>query len=804
MFAILISVLIPSISIALTILVKDEYSRMVISDVSSPLYNLLATIALIMAAIQTRKISKRLSWGWGILAIAQFSFTLGDTIWAVLELGLKVSPFPSFADEPYLLYYPLFFLGIFLFPSKRFSPVEWIKRTLDTSIIMVVAILGYWIFLIGPLMRVNHGMSFVEKFLSVAYPAGDLILLFALLVIIYYRSEKINVGSMWILALGLVTMIVTDSIYNYQSLLGTYASGAILDFGWLFSYVLIALAGIFQTLSAQIYQEGDAVPDKNLVTRGIISHAVSFMPYLWVIAAYILLLNFHNSDLPINSSMLLFGIGCIIGLVITRQIIVLQENIQLLSNLRMVLEQVNQQASELDKSNTNLRQEITERNRVEAQLAHDALHDGLTGLANRILFMDRLGHAFEINKRELEFNYSILFLDLDNFKAINDGVGHSVGDKVLIEVGLRLKKCMRALDTVARFWGDEFVVLLENTTENNAAMSVAKRILTELERPFNLIGNEVQITCSIGIVQGITGYTNPEDVLRDVDIAMHRAKEKGKARIELFSLDMRTSALYMLEIESDLRRAIANGEFILNYQPIYSLEHNHIVGLEALVRWNHPIRGLLMPSEFINVAEKSGLIIPLGDWVLSEACSQLRKWHLECPGLGDLSVNVNISAKQIIQKDLVEKVKETLRLTGLDPKKLKLEITENAYIENQVVLNDFLSDLLKIGVAFMIDDFGAGYSSLGYLKNIPVNTIKIDKSFVDGILEGGKDFEIIKTIIAMAQGMGMDTIAEGIENGEQLIKLKSINCVYGQGFFLSEPLDVINTENILKTSSLRI
>jgi diguanylate cyclase (GGDEF)-like protein len=791
-------------SVGTVLFIEDESLRRVISDVSSPLYNLIATIALIFAAKQSRRISRRVALGWGILALAQFSFTVGDILWAVLEVGLNSTPFPSIADGPYLLFYPLFFIGITILPSRQVNRSEWIKRTLDLSIVMIAAALGFWIFLIGPIVGTESTTPFMETFLNTAYTVGDLILLFALLIIAYYQSEKYISGSIWLLVSGTIVMIVTDSIYSYQSLSGTFVSGSALDFGWIFSYILFAFAGIHQGVIAQTHNEDAPVSPKRLVIRQRISQILAFMPYLWVVAAFFLLANYHDSELPINSDVLFIGVGGMIGFVLIRQIIALRENNLLLANLRKSVEQGDRQAADLNKMNQSLQKEIIRRERVEEQLSHDALHDGLTGLANRILLMDRLGHAVEVSKRELDFHYSIMFLDIDNFKSVNDGLGHSAGDQALVEMALRLKSCTRSIDTVSRFGGDEFVILLEYTPDDDhTSLIVANRILTELKRPYLLKGKEILISCSMGIVQGISDYSNPEDILRDVDIALYRAKKRGKARYEIFNLDMRTWTISRLEIEADLRRGIANRELYLDYQPIYSLNDNQVEGLEALVRWRHPQRGLIMPSEFIEIAEESDLIIQMGDWVLHEACAQLKKWHNEYPELGYLSVNVNISGKQINQKDFVHKVQSTLNETGLNPKRLILEITENAFIENQLLIDELLSDLRKTGVAFAIDDFGTGYSSLGYLQNFSVNTIKIDKSFVDEIDNGKKGYEIIKTIILMAQGMGMNTVAEGIENDDQLQNLKSLMCKSGQGFYLSKPVDVGLLETILKNQAIQ-
>jgi diguanylate cyclase (GGDEF)-like protein len=788
----------PVISICVALFVKDEYSRTVISDLTSPLYNLIATAALVLAAKESSRISKRLAVGWGILAIAQFSFALGDILWAVLELGFKSSPFPSIADGPYLLFYPLFLIGITSIPSKRLTLAEWLKRSLDLSIVMIAASLGFWIFLIGPIIGSENTTPFLEKFLTAAYPVGDLILLFALLIIIYYRSEKFILGSIWILALGSILMIITDSLYSHQALLGTYTSGNILDLGWVLTYMLFTFAGIYQATAAQTYKEEDTLPYKNIVIQEKTYHALAYMPYVWVISAIYLLQKYHNSSFLINSNALFIGVGCIIGFVLIRQIIALSEINHLLTNLKKALDLGNLQAAELNQSNHDLQQEIIKRQKVEEQLLHDALHDGLTGLANRVLFLDRLNHAIEVAKRDPDFQYSVLFLDIDNFKLINDSLGHLSGDETLIEISQRLRNCIRSIDTVARLGGDEFVILLEHTYEENSTISVANRILAEIQVPYVKKGKEILITCSIGIIQGISDYDYTEDVLRDVDIALYRAKELGKARYEIFTVDMRELAMSRIEIESDLRRAITNSEFFLNYQPIFSLETNFIVGIEALIRWRHPLHGLVMPSEFIQIAEDSGLINQIGDWVLYEACTQFKKWHCEYPELEYLSLNVNISGKQIIQKNFVDKVRETLQATGLNPERLKLEITENAFIENQSLVNLLLSNLRKIGVTFVIDDFGTGYSSLGYLNNFSVSSIKIDKTFIDEIIEESKGYEIINTIIQMARGMGIDTVAEGIENNEQAQKLRLLKCKYGQGFHFSRPVDGKQIEFLLK------
>ncbi len=478
---ILLTIVIPLISVGFVLFVKDENVRLVFSDIAAPYYGLLATVALFFAAKQARGISKRLALGWGFLALALFSYTLGDIFWSYIELVLKESPFPSIADGLYLSLYPLFFTGMLLLPSKKLNLTEWIKRTIDLSIVMISASLAYWIFLIGPIFGTDSTTPFLEKFLAAAYPVGDLFLLFSILIIIYYRSEKLILGSILLLGSGTIMMIATDTIYGYQSSVDTYVSGGFVDLGWNFAFILMFYAGLYQAVASKYYKEDSARANQSLlsVQKGI-SQFLPYTPYLWVAGAYYLLRTDHHFENIINSNILFLSVGLIIGLVVIRQILTLNENKNLLSSVKMSLEKENIHVFELNKINRSLQKEMVERKRVEDQLSHDALHDGLTGLANRVLFMDRLAHAVKMTKRDQENNYSMLFIDIDNFKSINDGLGHFAGDKVLIELSKRLINCARATDTVARFGGDEFAILLEHSREKNTSLSVANRILAEI------------------------------------------------------------------------------------------------------------------------------------------------------------------------------------------------------------------------------------------------------------------------------------------------------------------------------------
>ena len=433
--------------------------------------------------------------------------------------------------------------------------------------------------------------------------------------------------------------------------------------------------------------------------------------------------------------------------------------------------------------------DIHDRKLAEQRLLHDAFHDTLTGLPNRALFVDRLESAIKRANQRTRYLYAVLYLDLDRFKDVNDSLGHMMGDQLLIAVARRLELVLRSTDSVARLGGDEFVLLLEDMFEASDATDVADRVNKEFEMPFILENHEVYITTSIGIVLSETGYQRAEDVLRDADIAMYRAKAKGKARYEIFDPDMRNRIMERLMMETKLRQAIENGELRVFYQPIVSLQTGKLVSMEALVRWQHPERGLLPPGEFIPLAEETSLIIPLDRWVLREACRQMHEWHDLYPTNPLLAVSVNLSGKQLIQPDLVEAIDLILQETGLDPKYLKLEITESAIMERDSLTEKSFNRLREMGVQMQIDDFGVGYSSLGYLAFFTINAVKIDRSFISKITNGGSHPKIVQAIVMLAHALGMDVIAEGLETEEQLVQVRSFGCEYGQGYLLMKPVD---------------
>ncbi|MBV9734725.1 MAG: GGDEF domain-containing protein [Acidisphaera sp.] len=503
---------------------------------------------------------------------------------------------------------------------------------------------------------------------------------------------------------------------------------------------------------------------------------------------------------------------------------------------------------------------VIERKRAEDRLTHDATHDALTGLANRALFLDRLRHAVASHRRNPSRGFAVLFIDLDRFKLVNDSLGHGAGDRLIVEVSDRLQASLRDQDTLARpgggpvdtgqmpvssprsspapsanpadgqttgnqefvsraerprqavnfeigtlarLGGDEFTVLLDDIRDPSDAVRIAERIQQALRRPCMIDDQELYVTASIGVASSATGYAAAEEVLRDADLAMYRAKASGRARTEIYDQSMHRLAVQRLSIESDLRRALQSEEFVLHYQPIVSLATQQVVGFEALVRWQKRSGELVPPKDFIEVAEETGLIVFLGNWVLREACRTLRRWQQEFPREKPLTMSVNISARQFVQPDLVQQVQTAMEESGILANTLRLEITETVTMSDSERTVRVLSELRTLGVRLAIDDFGTGYSSLSYLHRFPLDVLKIDRSFVIDMDRSGESQKIVQTILDLAENLGMDVVAEGAELAAHVDRLNAMGCKFGQGYFFSRPLDGASARSLLGTPSPR-
>ncbi len=455
---------------------------------------------------------------------------------------------------------------------------------------------------------------------------------------------------------------------------------------------------------------------------------------------------------------------------------------------------------------------VIERARAEQLLVFNASHDALTNLPNRLHFTERLEQAVAACKRDPSVGFAVLFIDLDRFKIVNDSLGHLAGDELLVQVAARMRLCMRRSDALvhgdmehlgeggllARLGGDEFTVLLEQIEDPSDALRVANRIQEELRRPFCIAGQDIYTGGSIGITLSSTAYDTSAAVLRDADLAMYRAKALGKGRSEIFDQAMHEAAIARLTLETDLRRALRDREFVLNYQPIVDLATRHVAGFEALVRWQLPGGSMVQPGDFIQVAEETGLIVFLGAWVLREACRQLCAWDAEFAGQKPLTMSVNVSPREFNEPGFVDQVARILRETGVDPTRIRLEITENATMGDAEHAVEVLSRLRALGVQLSVDDFGIGYSSLSYLHRFPLNVLKVDRSFVTNILDRPESRDVISSIVGLARSMGLAVVAEGAEHEGQVAVLKGLGCDYGQGFVFDRPLDAAAAITLLR------
>ena len=724
--------------------------RELIGDVFSYPFDLAAAGAA-WAASRRCSADPRLRSAWRLLSLALASNLLGDVIWTVYEL-VGSQPYPSAADGFYLLFYPLMLWGVLRFAADSPSIAERARLGLDLAIVAIGGLVVVIYVYLGPTIT-EGGSSALERTVSIAYPVGDAVLLVGLASVLVRRGAPSSVRALQFTAAGVLCFIIADLIYGYITLHGTYAGGNPNDSLYLIAMALLAIAGTLQAAPAASVA---AIHDRG-------RRRAAWAPYAAIGIALAVLLVIRRRD-PLLPDLAVLAAAVVLVILVS------------------------------------VRQYLAQRDLVRAQrrLSHQSLHDTLTGLPNRALVMDRAEQMLARARRE-SARVAALYVDIDNFKHVNDNFGHAVGDEVLRAVAARLTSVIRDADTVGRIGGDEFVVLLDNLTLDVGPELAAERICQALAQPVELRDADphtISVTATVGIATGPRGSV--DELLRDADYALYEAKASGKNRVLTFESRMQTAAQDRIALELDLKEALQQEQFFLLYQPTFELQSETVTGVEALIRWRHPRRGIVAPNAFIPVAEESGLIVPIGRWVLYAACRQAAAWRRAGSELG---MSVNVSARQLDQYSLVDDVRGALDLTGLDPSALTLEITETSLMTNPDASAHTLRALKSIGVRVAIDDFGTGYSSLAYLRQFPVDALKIDRSFISAIATSREAKALIHMLIQLGKTLGLQTLGEGIEERDQLRHLQSEHCDAGQGFLFARPLEPHAIQHLLEQSS---
>jgi len=701
------------------------------------------------------------------------SFALGDGLWAWDELVLhQPAPAPSWADLFYLASYPFFAAGILLLTRRRLALVTRARVLLDSTMLIVAVVTFSWYYVLGPTL-LQGGENMVAKLVNTAYPAMDLVLLLCVLLMWATAGDRALRPLTLALTLAFSLIVATDSIYDYQSLQGTYATGDVIDLGWVLGYLLLGATAagtrrLTTPVAGEIVVADTAQPVPPLWRAAL--------PYLALPAvAALLIATAHAGDAPALARGVDVGAGILIGLVVLRQVVALRESLA--------------QARALRHANTQFAA-------ANVQLEALATTDPLTALSNRTVLGDRLAAALRTDERlpRAPAPLALLLLDLDRFKDINDTLGHHVGDALLVQVADRLRGVVRHTDTVARLGGDEFATLLPGA-DAPGAEAVARAIRAAIEAPFIVEGQTLYVGVSVGIAHA------PEQegadaalLLQQADVAMYAAKRGGLGHAAYDpALDSRGTM--HLGLVADLRQAIARGALLLHYQPKVAARGGRSCGVEALVRWQHPERGLIPPDQFIPLAEQTGLIVPLTTWVLGEALRQCRAW-----ADADLAVEVavNLSLRNLRDPHLCTTVADLLQRHGVPPERLCLELTESVVMADVEGTQVTLARLAAVGVRLAIDDFGTGYSSLAYLSRLPVDELKIDRAFVRQLRAEATDRTIVAATIGLGHALGMSVVTEGIEDAETWAVLRQLGCDVGQGYYFARPLPAADAEAWLR------
>ena len=685
---------------------------------------------------------------WVLLCASTAAWGLGQVAWSVYELGLgEQVPFPGLPDVGFLASVALAAWAVVVWPSSVERAASRARALLDSAIIAAAVFYLSWSLVLGTVYRAS-GAGSLSAVIGLAYPLSDIAIVSLVVIRLTSRSGR-RVTPLLLVGAGLALISVADSTFAVLTTTGTFGNGTAFDGGWSTGFLLIALGAWLARPS-----------DLDTPQRETASLVRLVFPYLPLLLAGLLtvarVIMGHSLD---RVEQALFT--CLGALIILRQLVALLDTHQHRPRLETEVE-------------------------VHTEELHrHACYDALTGLANRPTLAGRVTNA-AVAAAQARTSIAVMLLDLDGFKIVNDTLGHATGDRLLVTLADRFQAVTRPGDTAARLGSDEFAFLLNDVVFASDAVEIAERLLATAGVPVSLEGQEIFPTASIGVVLADTP-TDGEELLRNADVAMYAAKEQGKGAVRLFEPSMHGRLLERLALESGLRQAVERSELEVYYQPTVDIATGRCVGAEALVRWQHPDRGLVAPSEFIPMAEANGLIVPIGAWVLNTACRQTRAWQLEC-GDESLHVNVNLSPRQILDDGVVDQVREALAASGLPGHSLVLEITEGILVREPEIAVLKLEQMKALGVRLALDDFGTGYSALSYLRRFPFDILKIDRSFVSSLHQGRQDSALVRAVISLGGALGMEVVAEGIDRPEHVGILKAMHCDTGQGYFYAEPM----------------
>ncbi len=752
-----------------------ETQRIWLGNVLYVLPSFIAASLTLAAALKQRGAIRR---GWLFIGLGLFAQAVGSGIFGYLELVPEIEPFPSAADFFFLAFGPLLAFGLAQLMPPPQNRLEGLRLGLDLAIAVSAVGLYFWYLLLAPSLAfgVDNWMTLV----ALAYPLLDLLLLSMLLFIMLGGGHKEPLRLELVLfGLGVATQIAADTLFNAATAAGTYYTGHPLDSLFSLSMMLYGLAAYTSLVKRQ--------PVTHQVVTTLNGYVAVALPYLAVIAGFGLLLVSSNGSSrdTLGAKGVLYGSVAVTLLVIGRQLLAFRENWRLTGHLARQRGELRAFSETLE---AKVKARTSELEALSTRYRHDALHDSLTRLPNRTHFRQNLRRTVESGRC-----FAVLYLDFDRFKTVNDSFGHAVGDALLVTIGMRLLSSVRPNDLVARLGGDEFAVLME-VTDAAEAERVAERLIGAFLGPLEVAGHTLHCTVSIGVVLGSGGRRGTENTLRDADIAMYRAKAAGRSRFVVFEASMREHLQARLGLETDLRGAVGKGELTVFYQPVLQSASGTVAGFEALLRWQHPARGLVFPGDFVPLAEETGLIVGIDRWVLRAACAQLSAWTPRNP---ELTVSVNLSSRQFARPDLAAFVAAVLAEFALAPQRLKLELTESLLVDGSPTVRETLAKLRQLGVGLHIDDFGTGYSSLSYLQRFDADSLKVDRSFVLQMVEHQGSAELVRTIVEMAHNLGLKVIAEGVESSEQYARLRALGCEYVQGFLFSEPVPAAAADEIL-------